>query len=67
MKLALLTGIALALAGCSTVTQEKVLTNLEGCKRVYKGAIQGGVLGGGFIGSVDVTCDPKDDPEGPSK
>jgi hypothetical protein len=46
-----------ALSGCATQTQTQVLSNLTGCKRVYKGAVQGGLLGGGFIGSVDVTCE----------
>lgn len=61
MKTIAILAACVALSGCAATTQEKVLTNLEGCKRIYKGAVQGGVLGGGFIGSVDVTCDPKPD------
>lgn len=59
MKTLMLFGACIALSGCAAATQEKVLTNLEGCTRIYKGAVQGGILGGGFIGSVDVNCSPK--------
>lgn len=52
-----------AMTGCATATQEKVLTNLEGCKRVYNGAVQGGVLGAGFTGTVNIECPARTIPE----
>lgn len=47
-----------ACAGLANLTQaggigEKVLNNLEGCRRHYQGA-----LGAGVTGSFDITCDP---------
>lgn len=49
---------ALCLAGCATATQEKVLTNLEGCTRFYDGSVSGGLMGAGFVGTVKIECPP---------
>lgn len=59
MKTIVIVAAGVALSGCSTVTQEKVLTNLEGCKRIYNGAVQGGILGAGFTGTVNIECPPR--------
>lgn len=56
----LILSLIIPLSGCATATQQQVLNNLEGCTRVYKGAVQGGVLGAGFIGSVDIQCNPRE-------
>lgn len=47
---------ALALSGCNTVTQQQVLTNLQGCERHYDGTVSGGMTGGQFSGTVKIDC-----------
>lgn len=52
--------LATALVGCSTITQEQVLKNLQGCERHYLGTVSGGITGSGFSGAVRIDCNHSD-------
>lgn len=51
---------AVMLSGCASADQKAFYKDIQGCSREYTGAISAGVLagGGGFTGSVHVTCEP---------
>lgn len=56
---AILAAVALGMTGCATGDRTAILHNLEGCQRSYIGTVQGGVLGSGFTGSVNIDCKPQ--------
>jgi hypothetical protein len=58
----LIVGLGVALSACGCATSDKILTNLQGCERHYKGTISGGMTGGAFAGDVQVDCAPTGKP-----
>jgi hypothetical protein len=58
--LALAASASLCMSACSTTTTDHLLTNLStDCERHYDGAINAGMTGGGFTGTVKIDCAPK--------
>lgn len=57
-KVLFLTLVSLALSACSSISGDKLLTNLQGCERHYDGVISAGIGNTGFSGSVKVDCPP---------
>ncbi|QCW21962.1 hypothetical protein JessAGP_032c [Caulobacter phage Jess A] len=48
----------MAASGCSSISGDKLLTNLQGCERHYNGVISAGIGNNGFSGQIKVDCAP---------